>query len=286
MHQDRDEQRRLLGVFVRTHRERLTPAAAGLPDMGARRRTPGLRREEAAQLSRISVTWLTWIEQGREVSVSPQALGRLAETLRLTRAERAYLFELAGRRDPAGSPEVDAAPAALAAAVARFEGPAYGLDRSWNACAWNGAAERLFSDWLKGAERNLLRYVFLAPAARRFIVDWEDRARRVLAEFRADFSRSLGDPQMAALQAELRARSPLFARWWDEQAVMAREGGPRRFDHPQDGPLVFEQFTFHPAERPDCKLVLLMSPAGAMTARALEPHQGDGPPAAPCCFLE
>lgn len=270
MHQDPTEQRRLLAAFVRAHRERLTPAAAGLPNPGGRRRTPGLRREEAAQLSGISATWLTWIEQGREVSVSPQALGRLAETLRLTRAERAYLFELAGRRDPAGAPDREGAPASLAAAVARFGGAAYALDRGWNVCAWNAAAERLFADWLGGGERNLLRFVFLAPAARRFIVDWEDRARRVLAEFRADFSRSLGDPQMGALQAELRAASPLFARWWDEQAVLAREGGLRRFNHPLDGPLAFEQFTFHPAERPDCKLVLLMAPATAEgPARAL-----------------
>lgn len=258
MDQDQAEQRRLLAGFVRAHRERLTPAAAGLAEAG-RRRTPGLRREEAAQLAGISTTWLTWIEQGREVSASPAALGRLAQALRLTGAERTYLFELAGKRDPAaGGEAAGEAPRALAEAVAGFAGPAYGLDRLWNACCANAAAVRLFAGWLDGPEPNLLRFIFLDPRARTLIVDWEDRARRVTAEFRADFSRAVGDPQMQALVTGLRAEAPRFAAMWDEQAVMAREGGLRRFHHPTEGPLTFEQFTFTPAERPDSKLVLLV----------------------------
>lgn len=250
------DQRRLLGAFLRTHRERLAPQAAGLV-AGPRRRTPGLRREEAAQLAGVSATWYTWLEQGRDVSASPEALGRVATSLRLTRAERAYLFELAGRRDPAAPATAADAPPGLAEATARFDGPAYGLDRCWNAVCWNSAAERLFEGWLRGPERNLVRWVFRDPAARRLIVDWQDRARRLLAEFRADFSRSLSDPQMRRLVETLRAEDATFARFWDEQAVLAREGGLRRFDHAQDGSLAFEQYTFQPADRPDCKLVLL-----------------------------
>lgn len=250
------EQRRLLGAFLRTHRERLSPSVAGLA-AGSRRRTPGLRREEAAQLAGVSATWYTWLEQAREVSASPEALSRVARALRLTRAERAYLFDLAGRRDPAAPEAAAEAPPSLAQAVARFEGPAYGLDRCWNAVCWNAAASRLFAGWLGGPEPNLLRFLFLDPSARRLVVDWPDRARRVIAEFRADFSRSLGDPQMRRLVESLRGETPDFAALWDDQAVLGREGGLRRFDHPQDGPLSFEQHTFQPADRPDCKLVLL-----------------------------
>lgn len=250
------DQRRLLGAFLRTHRERLSPQAAGLA-AGGRRRTPGLRREEAAQLAGVSSTWFTWLEQGREVSASPEALARVAGALQLTRAERAYLFALAGRRDPAAPAVAAEAPPGLAEAVARFDGPAYGLDRCWTAVCWNPAAERLFAGWLGGPERNLLRYIFREPSARRLIVDWPDRARRVIAEFRADFSRSLADPQMRGLVDGLRAEDAGFAALWDEQAVLEREGGLRRFDHPSDGPLAFEQYTFQPADRPDCKLVLL-----------------------------
>jgi transcriptional regulator with XRE-family HTH domain len=249
--------RRLLGGFLRTHRERLSPLAAGLAP-GARRRTPGLRREEAAQLAGVSTTWYTWLEQGREVSASPEALARVAASLQLTRAERAYLFELAGRRDPAAPAAAAEAPPALAEAVARFDGPAYGLDRCWTAVCWNLVAERLFAGWLGGAEPNLLRYLFLDPAARALVVDWPDRARRVIAEFRADYSRSLADPLMRRLVEGLRAADATFATLWDEQSVLAREGGLRRFDHPEDGALAFEQFTFQPADRPDCKLVLLV----------------------------
>src|SRR6202035_1067361 len=112
---DPHPQQRELGDFVRAQREKLKPAAFGLPGAG-RRRTPGLRREEVAQLCGLSVTWYTWLEQGREVSVSPTAVARLANALRLGRAERAYLFELAGKRDPdQGESEIEQVPPAVLA---------------------------------------------------------------------------------------------------------------------------------------------------------------------------
>src|SRR5579871_3930422 len=111
-----ESRRRTLGDFLRAHRDRLTPASLGLPT-GARRRTPGLRREEVAQVAGISATWYAWLEQGRDVAASPAAL---AAALRLTPAERAYLFELAERRDPATPAPADTmdVPPAVAAALA------------------------------------------------------------------------------------------------------------------------------------------------------------------------
>src|SRR5438309_1856137 len=94
-----NSRRRELGEFIRAQRSRLQPEMFGM-DIGTRRRTPGLRREEMAQLAGVSATWYTWIEQGREISVSPTALSRLAKVMRLSPAERAYLFDLAARRDP------------------------------------------------------------------------------------------------------------------------------------------------------------------------------------------
>ena len=252
---DKLDQRGLLGEFVRAHRERLRPDAAA-----GRRRTPGLRREELAERAGISATWCAWIEQGRDVQASPPTLSRLAQALELSQAERAYLFDLAGRRDPdAGAPDPAAdAPASLRAVVDALDRPAYGLDRLWNACCWNPAAARLFDGWLgEGMQRNLLRYVFLDPSVRTLIPDWQDRARRVLAEFRADYSRSLNDPRVRALVEALRRDSDLFAAAWDDQAVLGREGGARTFAHPLDGPLRFEQHTFAPADRSDYKLVVL-----------------------------
>ena len=256
------ERRRLLGGFVRSRREALPPASGG------RRRTPGLRREEVALSCGISTAWYSWIEQGRDIALSPHALARLAEALRLSAAERAYLFELALQRDPAapaGAPDPEAVPAELAAAVRAIAAPAYLLDRLWRARAWNAGAGRLFAPWLDGPDPCLIAFVFRDPAARAFIVDWEERARRVIAEFRADTARAPEDPALAALVAGLRAGSADFARLWDAHAVALREGGARHFRHPEDGLLAYEQLTLLPTAHPDHKIVMLL-PTTAMPA--------------------
>ncbi|HEY9281086.1 MAG TPA: helix-turn-helix domain-containing protein, partial [Eoetvoesiella sp.] len=153
--------RRALGDFLRSVRARVTPDSVGLPP-GSRRRTPGLRREEVAQLCGISVTWYTWIEQGRDVSVSASVWARLSNVLHLTRAERHYLFELAESADPEHSHDpVDQLPEGLAACVHAIAVPAYILDRCWNVLARNDALLRLFDGWPdRTAQPNLLRYIF------------------------------------------------------------------------------------------------------------------------------
>jgi transcriptional regulator with XRE-family HTH domain len=253
------EQRRELGDFIRAHRERLTPAMLGLP-AGTRRRTPGLRREEVAQLCGLSATWFTWIEQGRDVSVSPMALARLSGALQLGRAERAYLFALAGKRDPdEGTSETDALPAAALDCVAAITCPAYILDRHWTARRWNAPAERLFTGWLdQPGERNLLRFIFLTPAAHALICGWDERARRVAAEFRAAYSAHRHDPALRALIAELHRDSADFASFWDAHGVLEREGGERTFNHPTEGFRRYEQVSFNLAGSLDLKLTMLV----------------------------
>ena len=251
-----DERRKMLGQFVRSHRERMKPDT-----VVRRRRTPGLRREELAARAGIGVTWCAWIEQGREISVSPDALGRLARALALTPAERAYMFELAGRRDPdvpQMSPTSEA-PEGVSAIVRAVPCPAYGLDPLWNACCWNKPAAHLFAGWLGNNEqRNLLRYTFTSSEARLLLPDWEQRARRLLAEFRAASARMLDDIALEELIGSLRDESDLFAEEWEMQTVMAREGGERTFRHPADGLTSYTQHTFTPAERSEFKVVALM----------------------------
>lgn len=251
--------RRDLGDFLRTQRQKLSPADAGL-SVGPRRRTPGLRREEVAQLSGLSTTWYTWIEQGRNVSMSSLALSRLAAALRLARAERAYLFELAGKRDPEEpEDETDDVTHAVCACVDAIGTPAYVLDREWNARAWNRQAERLFPGWLSpGADRNLLRFIFLEPGARALIDGWNERARRVVAEFRAHAGSHLNDAALQEPIGDLLRQSPAFARLWQQRDVMGREGGERTFNHPLDGFLRYEQVTFNLASRPGMKLTVLV----------------------------
>lgn len=250
---------RELGEFIRAQRERLAPESVGLARAG-RRRTPGLRREEAAQLCGLSVTWYTWLEQGRDVALSAAAIARVARALRLDRAARAYVFELAGRHDPEqGAAEPDIVPPSLAAGLRAIAAPAYILDGQWNAVACNGRARRLFTGWLdRRGQRNLLRFIFLEPSARALICDYDERARRVAAEFRAGVGAQLAEPGLRALIEALRRESPLFDRLWNEHAVLGREGGQRTFHHPRDGFLRFEQLSFNLAAQPELKLTMLI----------------------------
>lgn len=255
---DDTARRKALGAFLRSARARVGPADHGLPP-GVRRRTPGLRREELAQLCGISSTWYTWIEQGREVTVSADVWGRLAQALRLTRAERHYLFSLAECADPdAGRLDTIALPDGLADCVDSIGCPAYILDQTWNMLAWNAPLLHVFDGWPARGRANLLCYIFLEPAARHLVVDWEERASRVVAEFRADVAGHAADADIQHLVTELQAGSALFAQCWTRQAVVDREGGLREFQHPADGRLSFRQFTFRLAIRPDCKLVMLL----------------------------
>src|SRR5690606_310833 len=162
--------RKALGDFLRQARGRVQPESVGLPS-GVRRRTPGLRREEIAQLCGISVTWYTWIEQGRDVSVSTGVWARLASVLGLARAERHYLFDLAESADPEhGHEDVTPLPAYLADCVHSIAAPAYILDRCWNVLARNSALLHLFDGWPdRDASPNLLRYIFNDPAARTLV---------------------------------------------------------------------------------------------------------------------
>lgn len=251
-----EEHRRLLGAFVRARRESIAP-----DDPGRRRRTPGLRREELAARAGIGTTWIAWIEQGRDVRASAETLARLAHGLCLTRAERAYLFTVAARNDPADPftmPAQDAPPAVTAVADA-LPWPAYGLDPAWTVCCANAAAKRLFVGLFDDADHqpNLLRYVFTHNQARALLPDWEARCQRVLAEFRRDYGRTLNDPRVKAVVAWLREHSEGFRTGWERQSVSGHEGGARRFTHPLDGELSFTQHTLAEVERGDFRLVAL-----------------------------
>jgi transcriptional regulator with XRE-family HTH domain len=265
-----------LGDFVRARRDRLRPDDFGFPR--GRRRAPGLRREEAAQLCGISPTWYTWIEQGRATAISVETLSAIAAGLRLSRAERAYLFELSARADPAPPRAEGSNPQQLSALVREVRIPAYILDRHWDAIAWNRPAAELFVDWLGSGghapgradsagpiapagptpERNLLRYVFLDERATRFIVNWEERARRLVAEYRADTAGWRDDPVRKAFVHELCLASSAFESAWSSQQVRSREGGLRAFQHPKRGRCMYEQYTLRLAQWPELKLTILL----------------------------
>ncbi|MBM3351128.1 MAG: helix-turn-helix domain-containing protein [Betaproteobacteria bacterium] len=256
-----DTRRKELSEFLQALRQRGTPEAFGFPT-GTRRRTQGLRREEVAQLAGISATWYTWIEQGREVNVSADALERLATALKLSKSERTYLFDMADRRDPqAHNLETDTAPDTLVEMLTNIHIPAYIMGRTWDILAWNAAASELFINWLDQASNdarpNLLRYVFQHQDAKQFVVDWEMRARRLVAEFRADCRSRLEEPELKRLVNELSQISPDFERFWKLHDVLERQGGKRQFHHPRHGLISYSQVTLRPVEQEQLKLVLL-----------------------------
>lgn len=234
--------RRELGAFIRAKREAMPPV-----ETAGRRRTPGLRREEAASRCGLSATLYTWLEQGRDISLTARTLALLADGLDLTLAERAYLFELGQRHDPESPPPPPIpapVPEIVLKSLSAIQTPAYLLDSSFTARGWNQPAISLFTPWHESREPNLLRFVFLIPAARTFICDWEQSARRLVAEFRAETGHTQNNPNQLHLLDQLRQESREFLALWNARDVQAKKGGERSFQHPEKGVLRYTQLNF------------------------------------------
>lgn len=250
--------RHQLGQFIRVHRERITPESVGF-STGNRRRTSGLRREELAQLCNVSATWITWLEQGREVSASATMLSKLAHALLLAPAERAYLFELATRPDPQQASEMTQHSIdPVLRSIEQMICPAYALDKRWDIVATNAEAKTLFLNWDNESSPNLLRFLFLSPQAKLLIHDWKMRCARLVAEFRADCGKNTDDFIIRELLNKLCESSGDFNQCWQSQTVLEREGGERKFYHPQRGEMIFDQITMRPALHKDVKIVMLL----------------------------
>lgn len=247
-----------LGEFLRSRRERLTPAAVGLPAR-PRTRTPGLRREDVAELAGIGVDWYVRLEQGRAVRPSAAVLDALARALRLDDAERGHLRALA--RNPAREPfRRERVPAAVARVVASLGQPAYVTGRRWDLLAWNAAAVEVFTDFaaVPEADRNLLVYLLLDPGAReRLGSGWAAQAQFVVAQFRAAHDLWAPDPAFTDLSARLSRQCPEFDGWWRGHAVSPRSGGGRKvLRHPTRGALRFDYATFQANENPALRLTV------------------------------
>ena len=246
-----------MAEFLRARRARLRPADVGLP-AGGRRRTPGLRREEVAQLADISPTYYTFLEQGRDVRPSTQVLESLGRALRLTPAERAHLHELVHGGPAVAAQPPDSLLPAVAALVARLDPwPAYVTGRCFDVLACNRAARALWADWpaRPQPERNVLWWTFLDPAARAILVDWEGVARAELARLRAAAARHPDDPAFGALVAALQEGSPEAGRWWPEHDVVPLSSGVKRIRHPTLGVIDFHHVVLQVADDPEQKVV-------------------------------
>ncbi|MBB3214200.1 transcriptional regulator with XRE-family HTH domain [Herbaspirillum sp. Sphag1AN] len=265
--------RREFGAFLRSRREKLTPASVGLAD-GFRRRTPGLRREEVALLAGVGTTWYTWLEQGRDVHPSLEVLSALADALKLDPAERRHLFVLNNRQPPEAAltgPERVEEPLRRMLDSLTSQ-PAYVLGRRWDVLAWNRAAEVLFGDYgkLQGDERNIMHQVFANAAHRRLLVDWDKLAPASLAMFRADSARYVGDPDFERLITTLMEASIEFREWWPRHDVLRPFTGHKRIKHPKSGRMTFEYTTLAVSDQPDMKLIVYTPIDEEKTALKLE----------------
>jgi transcriptional regulator with XRE-family HTH domain len=245
--------------FLRKRRASLQPEDVGLAS-GGRRRTPGLRREEVALLAGVGTTWYTWLEQGRDVRASLEVLEALARALRLTPAERAHLILLGRGEEP---PPVELPPERVSPALRRLiehlgPNPAFILGRRWDYLAWNRAATALFGDLgsLPRAARNHVWLTFMDPARREMFTDWERTYPLMVAKFRADSARHLGEPAFEELIQALRRSSPEFCKAWRRHEVAHGGGGRKELRHPEVGLLAFEHAVFHPSEAGELRLIL------------------------------
>jgi transcriptional regulator with XRE-family HTH domain len=262
----KDEIRRQeLSDFLRNRRGRVAPADVGLPETN-RRRTPGLRREEVAQLAGMSATWYTWLEQKRPIGVSPGVLDNLARVLQLDPAERMQLFQLALRNPILECPSQ---PETVTPLIRRIVDqlnpiPAIILGRRWDVLAWNHAALAFFVDFgqVPAAERNMLWLLFTNSALRSLVVDWRERAQDTLARFRADYGRHAGDPHFVQLVERLKSVSPEFAEWWPRFDIQPMSEGRREYEHPLGGRMIVDHATFLVGDNPELGM-LVMNPAAA-----------------------
>jgi transcriptional regulator with XRE-family HTH domain len=266
-----DRRRADLREFLMNRRARVTPAEAGLPDGGARRRTPGLRREEVAVLAGVGVSWYQWLEQGRDITVSGQVLDSVARVLKLDDAERRHLYVLAGLNPPLL--RADAVQAPVSDGLTRIIDswmpfPANIIDRYWNNIVFNDAAAMIFD--FNDKCRNCLINYFSSPIYRGRHQEWDADAALVVAEYRACAAEYPDDEGFRAITDELAAENPLFAELWARGDV--RPPGQRRkgIDDPLVGELYFESTQLKVPDRPDLTIVLHNPAPGTDTARKLE----------------
>ncbi|WP_433680098.1 helix-turn-helix domain-containing protein [Nocardia sp. CA-119907] len=266
-----------LADFLRARRERLNPGDLGLPARKHARRTPGLRREEVAELAGVSTDYIVRLEQGRGLRPSADVLEALTRALRLDTDERAYLFDLAQQRQPnAGKPNTVPAPA-LAMLVRDLSPlPAMLVNHRYDILAWNPEMAGLIVDFgaLPPRQRNTMWLCLMDPALRDFYGERDRVIREGVADLRAAWAAHPDDPELADLVAEFTARSGEFAQAWARHDVKVHGRGQKPLRHPRVGPLVVNYEVLMPLQDPDQRIVIYRA-ADADSQDALDRLRAD-----------
>ncbi|MFD9888606.1 helix-turn-helix transcriptional regulator [Amycolatopsis sp. NPDC059027] len=234
-----------LAAFLRSRRERITPEQVGLPTAG-RRRTPGLRREEVAQLAGVGVTWYTWLEQGRDINASEQVLAAISRTLKLDPYEHKHLFTLAGAPEPSYEKECNSISRPVLTMMEKLEPyPVAVRNARCDLLAYNRGYTWLMGDVdaIPFEDRNTLVQCLTNPEWKARMLDWDSNIPRVVAKFRASMAEHVAEPAWKSLVKRLKAESPLFEELWTRHDVNAEPILCKRYLHPEVGLLKFT-FTY------------------------------------------
>ncbi|MEV4457719.1 helix-turn-helix transcriptional regulator [Microbispora sp. NPDC049633] len=255
----RHTRREELAAFLRSRRERIRPEDVGLPP-GLRRRTPGLRREEVAQLAGVGVTWYTWLEQGRPINASVQVLDAIARTLRLDAAEREHLYRLADLPEVAGPGDSgDGLDAEVHTILHRLDPlPACVYNGRYDLLAWNAAYGTIFASVVgrPRLERNVLWRVFTMPGCCCPLVNKEEELPQMVATLRAAFGRHVGEPVWTNFVTRLSAASPDFARMWATHDVARPGARMKLFQHSSVGLIRMTSTSLTLAAPPETRIVV------------------------------
>jgi transcriptional regulator with XRE-family HTH domain len=248
-----------LAAFLRSRRERISPADVGLPP-GSRRRTAGLRREELAQLAGVGVTWYTWLEQGRPINASVQVLDSVARTLKLDAAERAHLFRLADVPGAATVPGCTECPlpGEVKAVLNALPLPASVVSERFDLLAWNPVYASIFPGITAAPpeKRNILLALHTYPHCCTPVEDPEAACDAAVAQLRAAYSRHLGDPAWTHFIRTLEAASPAFARAWAAHDVAHPGSAVKVFRHPGVGRIATVSISFGVSTVPGARMVV------------------------------
>ncbi|TDD61863.1 XRE family transcriptional regulator [Kribbella antibiotica] len=264
--------RAALGQFLRSRRDRLSPAQAGLTAFPGARRVPGLRREELAMLAGLSPDYYSRLEQGRQANISDEVLDSLARALRLDETEHAHLRDLAAptsrRRRPGPDVPQRPDPGLLRLMTMLDHVPVLLLGRRGEVLARNALLPAVLGRPLEPGT-SFFRFLFQDPVARTRIVNWSDFASVSVAAMRRETGRRPHDRQLVALIDELRATDCDVARWWDDHAVRDYASVAKYIQHPDAGPLRFDIEIVASPQEPDQTLVVYTAEPGSATARML-----------------
>ncbi|MBR8641626.1 helix-turn-helix domain-containing protein [Streptomyces tuirus] len=269
-----------LAAFLRSRRARVTPADVGMPP-GLRRRTPGLRREEVAQLSGVGVTWYTWLEQGRPINASPQVLDAVARTLRLDAPEREHLYHLA---EVPFAPDPESAGSAVRDVGREVQGiidaldprPAVIYNARYDVLATNGAYRDVFG--FSGRARpegvpNVLWALFTVAEEHCPLMFRDEELPVMVATLRAAYGRHAGEPVWEDFIRGLSAASPLFTRLWESGDVARPGRRVKGFRHADVGELRMTSVSLSINGMPECRIVVYTPADQETERRAAQLHE-------------